>query len=156
MQNRWKNAGCIRRFPYSQSCQPRSVAWMRSPAASCVRPAASRAALICSGVGLFAALPARLRFGWLGIEHFLKCSFFDNAKRAVICARNRNEAIWRFWVASENPIETFVALKLYPGDVAGGVMFDGFEFESNVDGWVLWRVHNRIHGKIVSCNERAR
>lgn len=67
MQNRWKKAGCIRRLPYSQSCQPRNVAWIRSPAASCVRPAASRAAFTCAGVGLLAALPARLRFGWLDI-----------------------------------------------------------------------------------------
>lgn len=67
MQNKWKKAGCMRRLPYSQSCQPRNVAWMRSPAASCVSPAASRAAFTCTGVGLLAALPARLRLGWLGI-----------------------------------------------------------------------------------------
>lgn len=67
MQNKWKKAGCIRRAPDSQSCQPRNDAWMRSPASVCVRPAASRAAFTCSGVGFLAALPARLRLGWFTI-----------------------------------------------------------------------------------------
>ncbi len=136
MQNRWKKAGCIRREPDSQSCHPRSDAWMRSPASICVSPAASRAALTCSGVGLLAALPARLRLGWLTIEHFLECRFFDNTKRAVVCAADGNKTFWRFRVVCENPIKTIITLKLYPSDVAGCVVFDGFEFESDVDHFI--------------------
>lgn len=71
MQNRWKKAGCIRRWlspsGCSHPCHPRRVQWMRAAASDCVRPAASLAALTSCGVGLRAALPARLRFGWLGI-----------------------------------------------------------------------------------------
>lgn len=101
MQNKWKNAGCIRRFPYSQSCQPRSVAWMRSPAASCVRPAASRAAFTCAGVGLLAALPARLRLGWLVICHgsgFQKFFGVANSQiaMALFCVYWACFTIWNF------------------------------------------------------------
>lgn len=74
MQNKWKKAGCIRRWlspsGCSHPCQPRRVQWMRAAASVCVSPAASRAAFTCAGVGLLAALPARLRLGWLGIAGY--------------------------------------------------------------------------------------
>lgn len=102
MQNRWKKAGCMRRLPYSQSCHPRSVAWMRSPAASCVRPEASRAAFTCSGVGLLAALPPRLRLGWLDmLPRFQHLSFWNVDKFAGddYFIRFRNEGGYRRFVA---------------------------------------------------------
>ena len=67
MRNNSQNAGCILRFPASHSCQPRRVQWMSAAAAVCEIPAASRAARTCAGSGFRAGLPARLRFGWLGI-----------------------------------------------------------------------------------------
>lgn len=68
MRNNSQNAGCMRRFPASHSCQPRKVQWMRAAAPVCESPAASRAARTSSGVGFRAGLPARLRFGCLGTE----------------------------------------------------------------------------------------
>lgn len=66
MRNSSQKAGCILRFPASHSCHPRRVQWMSAAAAVCESPAASRADRTCSGAGFRAALPARLRFGWLG------------------------------------------------------------------------------------------
>lgn len=68
MRNNSQNAGCILRLPASHSCHPRMVQWMSSAAAVCESPAASRAARTSSGVGFRAALPARLRLGWLVVK----------------------------------------------------------------------------------------
>ena len=68
MRNSSHRPGCMRALPASQSCQVRRVEWMRSAADVCESPAASRAARTSSGVGFRAALPARLRLGWLGID----------------------------------------------------------------------------------------
>lgn len=90
MQKRWKKAGCIRRAPDSQSCHPRSDAWMRSPASVCVSPAASRADFTCAGVGLLAALPARLRLGWLGIARYDFPTRVHGAFCAVVVFAHQN------------------------------------------------------------------
>ena len=68
MRNSSHRPGCMRRFPASHSCHPRRVQWMRAAAAVCESPATSRADRTSSGVGFRAGLPARLRFGCLGIE----------------------------------------------------------------------------------------
>ena len=65
MRNNSQKAGCMRRFPASHSCHPRSVQWMSAAAAVCESPAASRAARTCSGAGLAEGAFAP-RFGWLG------------------------------------------------------------------------------------------
>ncbi len=66
MRNNSQNAGCMRRFPASHSCQPRMAQWMSTAASVCESPAASRAARTSSGEG-FAEGPFGPRFGWLGI-----------------------------------------------------------------------------------------
>ena len=64
MRNNSQNAGCIRRFPASHSCQPRRVQWISAAAAVCESPAASLAARISAGKG-FAEVLFSPRFGWL-------------------------------------------------------------------------------------------
>ena len=72
MRNSSQSPGCMRRFPASHSCHPRSVQWMSAAAAVCESPAASRAARTSAGSG-FAEGPFGPRFGWLGtvgsLEH---------------------------------------------------------------------------------------
>lgn len=69
MRNSSHSPGCMRALPASQSCHVRRVEWMRSAAADCESPAASRAARIASGLGLDEG-PFGPRFGWLGIDFF--------------------------------------------------------------------------------------
>ena len=66
MRNNSQKAGCMRRFPASHSCQPRSVQWIRAAAAVCESPAVSRAARTCSGEGFAEGLFSP-RFGCDGI-----------------------------------------------------------------------------------------
>jgi hypothetical protein len=85
--NNSKNAGCILRSPASHCCHTRQVVYSNSAAAVWVSPATSRAALIAVGAGLLAALPARLRLGWLGIRQFnqfLFCGGFEVLRNSIV------------------------------------------------------------------------
>lgn len=91
MRNSSHRPGCIRALPASQSCHVRRVEWMRSAAEVCESPADSRAARTSSGVGFRAALPARLRLGWLATD----CDKYS-IKRTAICALHISGYIAKF------------------------------------------------------------
>lgn len=102
MRNSSHKPECIRALPASQSCHVRRVEWMRSAAAVCEIPAASRAARTSSGVGVCAALPARLRLGWLDmLPRFQHLSFSDKGKfsRHDDFISLRDEGFYRRFVA---------------------------------------------------------
>lgn len=65
--NNSQSAGCIVLSPASQRCHARVLEYTRAAAASCVKPAWSRAATTSSGVGEWPT-PTSLRLGWFAIN----------------------------------------------------------------------------------------
>jgi hypothetical protein len=74
-RNSSQSPACMRRSPASHCCQVRSDPCTRLADCVCVRPAASRPAMMSAGTG-FAEGPFGPRFGWLLIVHFFNVVAF--------------------------------------------------------------------------------